>query len=440
MRSFTDADALSKVLHWRLGQLLEKREPERGADTGVAEADWTTVADTLAPGAVRDYLHALGTVALERQHTLGTEIANQPPQWALDRLPEVPDPTEAAQDRADWERRAGLVAAYREYRGIPDHEASLGQAPPTEQPFAYNLWRQATEALDPDPTALAWQQKDTTELYRAREAWALELYRADEYGPRAVGEDLAATRRLAAEIRDDSLLTRAEADAPEPAGDRAELLATAQRHQELAATYTDQADVLAREYEARQQWWEQTAPLREADQAAAVELERRNLPTWRETTLPDEARGEQLELPDTTTPAGAGTVHDTVTPPIGDEPSSAQDEPTATAQTSDGAEVAADTSDRHPTNRAREAVEALRQTAHGSELKRARTAPARARDQHQRSVHDAYTQRARKDQLDIEAERTILGQQHAQPARGLDHGYDVDYGHDDYGYDIDDDY
>ncbi|SFO64464.1 AAA domain-containing protein, partial [Pseudonocardia ammonioxydans] len=29
MRSFTDADALSKVLHWRLGQLLEKREPER---------------------------------------------------------------------------------------------------------------------------------------------------------------------------------------------------------------------------------------------------------------------------------------------------------------------------------------------------------------------------------------------------------------------------
>lgn len=441
MRSFKNAEELSKVLHWRLGQLLEDREPERAADTTAATGvDWTTVADTLAPGEVRDYLHALGEVAQERQHNLGQEIAAQPPQWALNRLPEVPDPVEASQERADWEIRAGLVAAYREYRGIPDHQASLGEAPPTEQPFAYSLWRQATEALDPDPTALVWQQKDTTELYRAREAWALELYRADEYGPRAVGEDLAATRRLAAEIRDDALLTRAEADAPDPAGDRDELLATAQRHQELAATYTEQADALAREYEARQQWWDQTAPLREADQAAAVELDRRNLPAWRETILPAEQRGEQLELPDTTgsdpTPVAEPTVeptteqHDTGRRHLGQEEEAAPE--------AGDTEVAASTGESP--NRAREAVETLRRTTRDSELQRARTEPLRARDQQQRAVHDAYTVRAQRDQLDLEAERNIPGQQHAQHVRGIDHGYDVEYGHDDYGYDIDDDY
>ncbi|MFP5070919.1 MobF family relaxase [Pseudonocardia nantongensis] len=437
MRSFTDADALSKVLHWRLGQLLEDREPERAEGTAEAGADWTTVADTLAPGEVRDYLHALGDVAQERQQNLGQEIAAQPPQWALDRLPEVPDPVEAPQERADWERRAGLVAAYREYRGIPDHQASLGQAPPPEQPFAYSLWRQATEALDPDPTALAWQQKDTTELYRAREAWALELYRADEYGPRAVGEDLAATRRLAAEIRDDALLTRAEADAPEPTGDRDDLLATAQRHQELAATYTEQADALAQEYEARQQWWEQTAPLREADQAAAVELDRRNLPAWRDTTLPAEQRGEQLELPDTTEPATTPAAAEHTAEPITADQHNDQDQAAAPAPVD--TEIAADTGDS--TSRAKEAVETLRETARESELKRVRSAPVQAREQQQRAVHGAYSVRAQRDQLDIEAERNIPGQQHhAQHARGLDHGYDIDYGHDDYGYDIDDDY
>lgn len=412
MRGFTTAEDLSKVLHWRLGRLLEHREPER--DTTVPGAEWTTVADTLAAGEVRDYLHALGELAQHRQHHLGQQIAEQPPTWARERLPEIPDPHEAPQERAEWERRAGLVAAYREYRGIGEDQSSLGQAPPAEQPFAYALWRQATEALDPDPTALAWQHKDTTELYQARETWALELYRADEYGPRAVGEELAATRRLAAEIRDDALLARAEADAPDPTRDRAELLAAARRHHELADTYTAEADALTSEYEARQQWWEQTAPLREADQAAAVELERRNLPAWRDTTPTTAPAGEQLALPDMAEPGAAAVMHDS--------------EPTS----------------QDPSTRTQQALDTLGETTRPSQPHRGRPARAPEREQQQRAVHDAYTQRAHQDQLRIEADRnTSRGQ--TQPGHGYDRGQQIDHGrddlgYDDYGYDLDDDY
>ncbi|ALE86652.1 hypothetical protein [Pseudonocardia sp. HH130629-09] len=282
-RGFDDAESMAKVLHWRVGQIIADREPENG--TAEPEHDWTAVADTLAPGPVRDYLHQLGDLAADRQSALGTEIALDPPPWACDRLPAVPDQDDF-EARREWEHRAGVVAAYREYRGIPDRQSSLGQAPPTQQPFAYALWREATEALDPDPTALAWQHKTDSELYQAREAWALALYHADEYGPRAVGEDLAATQRLATEINDDAVLTAAEADATADGPDRDELIEAADRYRALAQTYTAQTADMAEEYEARQQWWDDVAPLREADQAAAGELERRQLPTWRDCGSP----------------------------------------------------------------------------------------------------------------------------------------------------------
>lgn len=461
-RGFDDAESIAKVLHWRVGQIVTDREPENG--TAEPEHDWTAVADTLAPGPVRDYLRQLGELAADRQSTLGTEIALDPPQWAIDRLPAVPDP-EDTEARHGWEHRAGVVAAYREYRGIPEHQSSLGQAPPPAQPFAYALWREATEALDLDPAALAWQHKTDSELYQAREAWALALYHADEYGPRAVGEDLAATQRLATEINDDAVLTAARADATAAGPGRDELVAVADRYRALAQAYTAQAADMAEEYEARQQWWDETAPLREADQAAARELERRQLPAWRDTPTP--AAGEQLTLPtDGPEPGGSplaaqpSAEHEhtnaetAAAPDLGhhnDSPSADPDvqEPRASAtpeapqEEPSAANGARHIGERDP-GAARDAVDDLRRVTRESQLRELhQQARVQNNQPHQdRDLDTGYAERAHRDQLAIENERhqsqsgqpeQLHQQGHAQDhEHGTDFDpYDTDYGYED---------
>lgn len=465
-RGFDDAESIAKVLHWRVGQIVLDREPERG--TLEPEHDWTAVADTLAPGPVRDYLHQLGELAADRQRTLGTEIALDPPQWAIDRLPAVPDPDDT-DARPEWEHRAGVVAAYREYRGIPEHQSSLGQAPPTQQPFAYALWREATEALDPDPTALAWQHKTDSDLYQARETWALALYHADEYGPRAGGEDLAATQRLATEISDDAVLTAARADVTAEGPGRDELVAAADRYRALAQTYNGQAADMAEEYEARQRWWDEVTPLREADQAAARELERRQLPAWRDTPTP--AAGEQLTLP-TDGPEPTGAAEPESSPAVtqssaehegpgansesapapdlryrGDSPAVEPDvqEPRASATPeSTKEEPSADNGARHIGERdpsaARDAVDDLRRVTRESQLRELHEQARVQNDQHHqdRDPDSGYAERAHRDQLAIENERHQhrSGQAEQSHDQGHEYGadydpYDTDYGYDD---------
>ncbi|OLM28597.1 hypothetical protein Ae717Ps2_6193c [Pseudonocardia sp. Ae717_Ps2] len=464
-RGFDDAESIAKVLHWRVGELTAEREPDSG--TVEPEHGWTAVADTLAPGPVRDYLHQLGELAADRQSALGTEIALDMPQWALDRLPDVPvqDDVEA---RHEWEQRAGVVAAYREYRGIPKYQSSLGQAPPTQQPFAYALWREATEALDPDPTSLAWQHKTDSELYQARESWALALYHADEHGPRAVGEDLAATQRLATEISDDAVLTAAEADVTADGPDRDELVAAADRYRALAQAYTAHAAAMSEEYEARQQWWDEVAPLREADQAAAGELERRQLPAWRDTPTP--AAGEQLTLPtDVLESAGAAEPGSS---PSATQPSAEHEGPGANSETAPGADLghrgdspavepdvqeprasatpeaaqepSADNGARHSGERdsgaARDAVDDLRRVTRESQLRELHQLARVQHDQHHqdRAFDSGYAERAHRDQLAIENERHQhqSGQAEQIHEQGHEHGaeygpYDTDHGYDD---------
>lgn len=465
-RGFDDAESIAKVLHWRVGELIADRAPEH--ETNEPEHDWTAVADTLAPGPVRDYLQQLGVLAVDRQSTLGSEIALDPPQWAIDRLPAVPDPDDT-DARPEWEHRAGVVAAYREYRGIPEYQSSLGQAPPTQQPFAYALWREATEALDPDPTALAWQHRTDSDLYQARETWALALYHADEYGPRAVGEDLAATQRLATEISDDAVLTAAEADVTADGPGRDELVAVADRYRALAQAYTAQAADMAEEYEARQQWWDEVTPLREADQAAARELERRQLPAWRDTPIP--AAGGQLTLPtDGPEPAtaaepesspaatqssaeheGPGAKSESAPAPDlryrGDSPAVEPDvqEPRASATPeATKEEPSADNGARHIGERdpsaARDAVDDLRRVTRESQLRELHEQARVQNGQHHqdRDPGSGYAERAHRDQLAIENERHQhrSGQAEQSHEQGQEYGadydpYDTDYGYDD---------
>lgn len=310
MRELDSARAVSEVLHWRVGARAAARTPEHDQSERAAGMEWAAIGETVPDGPVRGYLDALTERAAAREAELGAQAAADPPEWAQQRLPAVPDAEEDPAGRQAWEQRAGLVAGYREYRGIPEEQLSLGEAPPEAQQFARAFWMAAVERLDDDPTTAALRHRSDAELYQAREAWSLALYHAEEHGPRSVAEELAATHRLAAEIRDDAVLAAAEAAThPADTPEHTERAEAAARYHALAEQYHDDAASLETAHADRQHWWEQTADLREADHAAAVELARRQLPAHRHTEPHPGA--EQLALLHTT---GPGTEPGTAEP------------------------------------------------------------------------------------------------------------------------------
>ena len=251
----------------------------------------------------------------------------------------------------------------------------------------------------------------------------------------------------------------AEADAAADGPDRDELTEAAARYRALAQAYTAQAADMAEEYEARQQWWDDVAPLREADQAAAGELERRQLPAWRDT--PTLAPGEQLTLPtdvpdpghrpDTTQPSAehedtnAETASapdhgyrdaaptgepDMQEPRASARPEAAQDDPSA-------ANGARHNGEREPGG-ARDPVDDLRRVTRESQLRELhQQARVQNNQPHQdRDLDSGYAERAHRDQLAIENERHQhqSGQAEQSHEQGHEHGadydpYDTDYDH-----------
>ena len=80
--------------------------------TGPAPAAGTVIPAGL-PEPVTARLRDLQEQVAARTTQLGRQTADQAPEWAVRALGPVPAPTDVA-DRADWEHRAGLVAAHRE--------------------------------------------------------------------------------------------------------------------------------------------------------------------------------------------------------------------------------------------------------------------------------------------------------------------------------------
>ena len=113
-RDFDDARQLTNVLHHRI------TEGRRLDPIGDSYAERLPRVDEPA---YQRYLDTLAEAADARREELGAELAEEPPQWAVEALGEPPT---APQERAAWERRAGTVAAHRELTGHDDDAAALG--------------------------------------------------------------------------------------------------------------------------------------------------------------------------------------------------------------------------------------------------------------------------------------------------------------------------
>jgi conjugative relaxase-like TrwC/TraI family protein len=257
-RDLDDARQLTNVLHHRItggcrldpiGDSFAERVPR------VEDPGWQRYLDTLA------------AAADERRIELGAELAENPPQWAVEALGAPPA---AGQERGVWERRAGTAAAHRELTGHDDEATALGAPPKAGQTEAYPSWRAAWRALgrpeaDRDELELSdGQLRLRVRAYEREKAWA----------PRYVANELAAIRQTAERHRATAALRTAEAAAAGDA-DRTRL----EREGADAAALAEVLDTRAAELEladqARSRWLVHTAATRAMADRASAELNAR---------------------------------------------------------------------------------------------------------------------------------------------------------------------
>ncbi|WP_158071610.1 MobF family relaxase [Pseudonocardia sp. Ae717_Ps2] len=292
-RGFAGADSVSDVVRWRLRTNTAAREPEQAVDP----RDWTTLAAPL-DGEVGEYAQALAVLATDRQDVLGRQVAEQSPEWATAHLGPVPDAVEAAAERAEWERRAGIAAAYRELHRVPDEQVSLGAAPSREYEFHRALWSHARAALGQPVDVSDPEAADDGELYAATERWVREQQAA----PPWVAEELAEAHRSLHEHQITFQLAAAELERM-PRNDQrwGSVVARLGEERDLVDAHADRVDWLEYEHELRGEWAARTRTAAQEARLAAEELGRRGLPLER-AGGPDEPGPEQR---------GADPEHDT---------------------------------------------------------------------------------------------------------------------------------
>jgi hypothetical protein len=266
-RGVGESGSVTDVLRWRTRLHTRDRAPEQIVDPH----DWTTWSPPV-DGPVGQFLHDLAVLATDRQAEIGHTAAQQHPIWAsvhLGASPEDPD------DRLEWERRAGVVGAYRELAGIDDAQLSLGAAPSPEQVLHRALWRHATEALGVPAEEIEFRGASDVVLYEHVAAWE----RAQAWAPAYVADQLRDAHQVAETSRRDAILGAAElATATNPAPDavtRVDIMHTAAETADVAAL---RAGELERTYRDRAAWTETTARVEQRARLAAEELTRRDLP------------------------------------------------------------------------------------------------------------------------------------------------------------------
>ncbi|MCQ8194683.1 MobF family relaxase [Streptomyces rugosispiralis] len=142
-----DAFALNvDVLHaGQDNEVAQRQAAEREAQWEATDS-YASRTPTL-PGDLGRFMDEWATEMDQRVERLGQRVAEQEPQWAIERLGPVPeDPI----DRADWELRAGRVERYREAHGHDDERSAIGQAPPRGSVEARADWERARRALGVD--------------------------------------------------------------------------------------------------------------------------------------------------------------------------------------------------------------------------------------------------------------------------------------------------
>jgi len=263
-RDLAGARDIASVLNTRIRQRIDPLLPQ-------PQAPWAERVPQLPDPERRAYLTEIAAMMDDRKQRLGQHAAQIAPAWAITALGPVPDD---AAVRQEWERKASLIAAYREMYGYDDPGDPIGPEPTRDTPDQRAAWHEAFLALgpadQPDVRAMRdgrlWLIRDT---YAAETAWA----------PRHIGRELRLARLGVANADLGAIRAAAEADAARKASDHAR----AGRHEELAACYSamgnryrQQETLFAQTMIDRTEWEHGTEHSRRLAIVADAELRRRH--------------------------------------------------------------------------------------------------------------------------------------------------------------------
>jgi conjugative relaxase-like TrwC/TraI family protein len=260
-RDFGGARSIAAVLHGRIRRIFGTPEPLATASyAGRTPAINDPVADRFA----RDLAAAMD----ERVTLLGNRAAMDRPVWALRYLGAVPaDPVE----RADWVRRAGVAAAYREERGYTHESEAIGPAPERGSPEQRASWHAAYIALQMPDEAREVAAATDGELWTRRAAYERETKWAPPYVARELREVHIAEDRY----RADAVRAWHRMDAAMDENGRAEARQEAEQNSALAQEVGAYREALTEIDEARRQWHAATELSRQQALMADTELRRR---------------------------------------------------------------------------------------------------------------------------------------------------------------------
>ena len=266
-RSLSDAASVAQVISYRI--------THRHTDAALAVPPETTGIPTDIPTPQAEALTALHALAADRAAQLGAEAAEHAPDWAVQALGPVP-PADDVADRADWQHRAGTVAAYREAVGFTDPGRALDRMPGLAAPERRAAFAAAWTALGRPEAELTEATMSDGQLVARITAWRREQLweppNVDEALRRA--ETAAETARHAAAVADTRARTAAEAgDHAKAARQKSE----ADRHRADADYETGIAASLTEAADTRTQWVTHALATRNHHDRAVAEAERRDL-------------------------------------------------------------------------------------------------------------------------------------------------------------------
>lgn len=261
-RSLSGARRVAQVTHSRIAETL------RGNLTPSVDSFADAVPTT--NGAWNSYVTRLAELADDRRRTLGTEMANDAPQWAVDAFGVVPA---GVIEREEWEHRAGAVAAYRELTGHTDDATPIPPAPGAGLTEHRASWAAAWRALGRPETGRDEAEMTEGQLRVRVRAYERELTWAPDY----VGDELRATAQAAARHRQDAAVTAARAEAEPDPTRRTELATEAELRRALADVLGEVERDLDTADEGRAEWYAHVAPTRQAAERAERELRDRGI-------------------------------------------------------------------------------------------------------------------------------------------------------------------
>jgi hypothetical protein len=196
------------------------------------------------------------------------------PVWALVHLGDVP--AEPA-GQADWLRRAGLIAAYREERGYAHVTDPIGPAPERTSPEQRASWHAACTALRMPEDHRTLAAMSDGELWARRQAYA----RDTAWAPPYVAGELRAAHLAEDTYRANAIHAWHRADAATGVIRRAQAQRLAEHYTALAQEVGAHREALAEVAEARRRWHTATEQTRQQALATDAELRRRHPDTER---------------------------------------------------------------------------------------------------------------------------------------------------------------